>query len=73
MSFNMEINKISEAEPANLTKLTKSPEPTYSENIQNELPKDLADIFDLKSPGPLIMSDTDSDMTTISQFFNTND
>ena len=69
----MEIKTLFEAEPANLTKLAKSPEPSYSENIQNDLPKDLADIFDLKSPGPLIMSDTDSDMTSISQFFNTND
>ena len=69
--FNMTINAISDAEPENLRKIAKSPL-TVEEKAQDTQDQTLSDIFEFQpfSPPPVpIISDTDSDITSISQYF----
>lgn len=63
LSFNMEIQNLQEADPENLTKIAKSPLSVDPRSQKPELNR-----FS-PSPSPLVISDTDSDITSISQFY----
>ena len=70
----MNIDSISEANPQHLEKIAKSPLPVEPKAASQQ--PSLSDMFEFQpfSPPPMpIISDTDSDVTSISQYFTKTD